>query len=146
MLHQLTFEIAAPPERVWAELADLASHHLWMADAGEIAFAGSQRSGVGTRMRVPTRVGPFRTTDLMTVTQWDEGTTMTVTHEGAVSGTGRFDLQPVAGGTRLLWSEELRFPWWLGGPVGAWIAGPILKRIWRGNLSRLAARVELSDR
>jgi hypothetical protein len=82
----------------------------------------------------------------MTVTQWDEGTTMTVTHEGAVSGTGRFDLQPVAGGTRLLWSEELRFPWWLGGPVGAWIAGPILKRIWRGNLSRLAARVELSDR
>jgi len=138
-------EIPASPDRVWAELADLGSHHLWMADAGEIAFDGQQRSGVGTRMRVATRVGPLRSTDLMTVTEWDEGTRMAVDHEGAVSGSGRFDLEPQGAGTRLIWSEELRFPWWLGGGIGAWVAGPILKRIWRGNLDRLAARVTVSD-
>jgi len=116
-----------------------------MADAIEIKFDGAQQSGVGTRLRVPTRIGPFHTTDLMTVTEWKVGKTLAVDHEGTVSGSGRFDLEPVGIGTRLIWSEDLRFPWWLGGGVGAWIAGPILKRIWRENLSRLAARVALSD-
>jgi hypothetical protein len=125
-------------------LADLGSHHEWMADAGEIGFEGPQRTGVGTRMRVPTRIGPFRTTDLMTVVEWEEGKTMAVDHVGTVSGSGRFDLQPLGGGTRLVWSEELRFPWWLGGEVGAWLATPILKRIWRANLGRLVDRVAAS--
>ncbi len=141
LLHQLIVDIPAPPDRVWAELADLGSHHQWMADAEEIRFTDQQRSGLGTRMLVPTRVGPFRTTDLMTVTEWDEGRAMSVEHVGAVSGSGRFVLEPSGAGTRLTWSEQLRFPWWLGGPLGAWVAGPVLKRIWRGNLSRLAARV-----
>lgn len=112
-----------------------------MADALDIRFDGPQRSGVGTRIRVPTRIGPFRTTDLMTVTEWEVGRAMAVDHEGTISGSGRFLLEPAVDGTRLIWSEELRFPWWLGGGIGAWVAGPILKRIWRKNLSRLAARV-----
>ena len=141
LLHQLAVEIPASPDRVWAELADLGSHHLWMADADDILFEGPQTAGLGTRMLVPTRVGPFRTTDLMTVTEWDVGRAMSVEHVGAVSGSGRFELEPSGTGTRLTWSEQLRFPWWLGGPVGAWLAGPVLKRIWRANLSRLAARV-----
>jgi len=116
-----------------------------MADAGAIVFDGPQRSGVGTRIRVPTRVGPIRTVDLMTVTEWDEGKAIAVEHRGAVSGAGRFELEPHPAGTLLVLSEELRFPWWLGGPIGAWIAGPILKRIWQGNLGRLADRVGVSD-
>jgi hypothetical protein len=140
-LHQLIIDIPAPSDRVWAELADLGSHYQWMADAEEIRFTDQQRSGLGTRMLVPTRVGPFRTTDVMTVTEWEEGRAMSVEHVGAVSGRGRFALEETAMGTRLTWSEQLRFPWWLGGPLGAWVAGPVLKRIWKGNLSRLAARV-----
>jgi hypothetical protein len=77
----------------------------------------------------------------MTVTEWDEGRAMSVEHVGAVSGSGRFELEPLEAGTRLTWSEQLRFPWWLGGPLGAWVAGPVLKRIWKGNLRRFAARV-----
>jgi Polyketide cyclase / dehydrase and lipid transport len=141
LLHRLIVEIPAPPDLVWAELADLSSHHFWMADADEIIFEGKERAGVGTRMQVPTRVGPFRTTDLMEVTEWDEGRALAVDHVGAVSGSGRFELEPIEAGTRLTWSEQLRFPWWLGGPVGAWMAAPVLKRIWKGNLSRLTARV-----
>ncbi len=45
------------------------------------------------------------------------------------------------GATVLSWEEDLVFPWWLGGPVGAWAARPILRWVWRGNLRRFSALV-----
>jgi hypothetical protein len=43
--------------------------------------------------------------------------------------------------TELTWEEELRFPWWLGGPVTGAVAAPVLRRVWAGNLRRLASLV-----
>jgi Polyketide cyclase / dehydrase and lipid transport len=129
------------PGRVWAELADLGSHADWMGDAVEVEFEDGPTSGLGTRMRVPTRFGPFRTSDEMTVVEWLEGRVIGVEHRGAVSGTGRFEIAPENGGTRLIWTETLSFPWWLGGPIGAWIARPIMRAMWRKNLSRLGDRL-----
>ena len=133
-----------PPTGVWAELADLASHPQWMGDAEAIEFLDSRTAGVGTRMRVPTRIGPFRATDVMRVIGWEERRLIEVEHVGPVSGVGRFEIQPSGSGTELRWSETLRFPWWLGGPLGAWLARPILRRVWLGNLARLRQRVEVS--
>ena len=138
---RLEVTIPAPQERVWAELADLGSHAEWMADAAEIDFRGGPRSGPGTRMQVATRIGPFRMTDQMVVVKWVEGASIGVDHLGAVTGTGRFDLENAPGGSRLTWTEELTFPWWLGGRFGVWLAKPVLKRIWRSNLARFAERV-----
>jgi len=131
----------APPERVWADLEDLASHVDWMADAVAIRFLGDRRHGVGTRVECDTRVGPITLTDVMEVTEWVPGEAMGVAHVGIVRGTGRFTLTPLWGGrTRFAWEESLRFPWWLGGPVGAWVARPLLRSIWRRNLERLRTR------
>ncbi len=141
---ELVARFAAPSERVWAELADLRSHSEWMSDAGAIEFVGSQTQGSGTVMRVPTRIGPLRTTDLMTVVEWDEGRMIAVEHVGAVSGVGRFEIAPIGDGTEMRWSETLRFPWWLGGGIGAFVARPILRAIWRRNLDRLRRRIELN--
>lgn len=134
--------IPAPPEAVWADLSRLESHTEWMADAEGIEFLGETRTGVGTRIAVATRVGPFRTNDVMEFTAWDPPKTMGVHHQGLFTGSGRFTLAAEAGGTRFTWSEQIRFPWFLGGPVGAWAARPILGAIWRRNLRRLAARFE----
>lgn len=133
--------IDAPPEVVWADLADIASHVEWMADARAIRFRGNRRQGKGTVFECDTRVGPFRLTDVMEITEWKPRRAMGVRHVGLVTGTGRFTLKGVSGGrTRFTWKERLAFPWWLGGPIGSVVGGEVLRLVWKGNLARLRAR------
>ena len=136
----VTTHLPASPETVWRDIADLATHIEWMADAHAIAFLTPQRSGVGTRMQVETRFGPLRTTDVMEITAWDEGQSMAVAHQGLFTGRGAFSLAPEAAGTRFSWSEQIVFPWFFGGPLGAWLARPIFRWVWGRNLRRLRAR------
>lgn len=135
--------IEAPVQAVWDNVADLASHVEWMGDAESIEFRSDVRHGVGAEMVVATRVGPLRTNDVIEVVSWEPPTKMGVIHRGLVSGEGSFELTPMAGGTRFAWKERLSFPWWLGGPLTALLAGPVLAAIWRGNLDRLKQRIEL---
>ena len=137
--------IGAPPALVWSELRDIAGHVAWMADAAAIRFTSDQREGPGTAFDCETRVGPIRLLDRMVVTEWVDGRSIGVRHVGLVAGTGRFRIEPAdADGTttRCSWEEELRFPWWLGGPLGAAVAGPlVLRPLWARNLERLHAVV-----
>jgi carbon monoxide dehydrogenase subunit G len=137
--------IAAPIEVVWKEAANLPSHVEWMADAESIEFLSDLRAGVGVRMKVETAVGPLHTSDLMEVIEWVEKRTIGVRHTGLVRGSGRFELAPVAGGTRFTWTERLTFPWYLGGALTAIFAKPVLGWIWRRNLRGLKARIERSE-
>lgn len=135
--------IDATPRQVWRDVADISSHVEWMADAEAIRFLTRKRRGVGTSFDCDTRVGPFRLTDRMTVTSWQTNREMGIRHEGLVTGEGRFTLTPRKGGrTRFVWKERLVFPWWMGGPLGAFAAKPVLRAIWKRNLRRLAARFE----
>ena len=127
----------ADPSEVWAVLADLQSHDQWMKDAEKIEFESDSRSGTGTVMRVETRVGPLRTSDVIEVTGWTEGESIDVIHRGLVRGTGVLSMSEVGGDVRVDWIERLQFPWWLGGPITAFLAKPVLAAIWRGNLRRL---------
>ncbi len=138
---RVSIDIAAPIDAVWNEAARLERHAEWMADAEHIEFFDDRRSGVGTAMRVRTRVGPFVLHDDITVEEWAEPRLITVSHRGLVSGTGSFVFEPIEGGTRFSWHEDLRFPWYLGGPLTALFARPVLRRIWRGNLQRFAASI-----
>lgn len=133
----------APPERVWNDLANIASHVEWMADATAIRFLSPQTTGSGTRFECDTKIGPITMTDVMEITEWVPGKVMGVRHSGVVTGEGRFTLRKARHGrTQFHWSERLRFPAWMGGPVGAFAAKPILRRVWRRNLARLAERYQ----
>lgn len=128
-----------PHDRVWAALADLGAHADWMRDAESIVFLTDQRKGVGTRMEVETVVGPLRTLDKMEVVGWEEGRSIEVVHTGLVTGRGTLAATSRADGTLVSWDETLTFPWYLGGPVTAFLAKPVLGSIWKGNLERLEA-------
>lgn len=136
--------IAAPPATVWSTVEDIAGHVAWMDDAVAIRFTSDRRSGVGTTFECDTKVGPFRLVDTMKITEWKTGKVLGVRHIGIVSGQGRFTLRKARRGrTKITWTEKLRFPLWLGGPLAANIAGRVvLKRIWKKNLRNLAAIVE----
>jgi uncharacterized protein YndB with AHSA1/START domain len=135
--------IDAPPARVWDEVRHIDRHVDWMADAASITFTSRRRSGVGTTFDCLTKVGPLRLTDRMEITEWRDGKLMGVRHVGLVTGSGRFTLTKARGGrTRFTWDERLRFPWWMGGPIGGIAGGRIMKRIWKKNLRVLKALVE----
>lgn len=136
--------IHAPPKVVWAVLEDIAGHVDWMDDAVAIRFTSDQTGGVGTTFDCDTKVGPFRLTDRMEVTEWQPGRLLGVRHRGLVTGVGRFTLRPLRRGrTKFRWQERLRFPLWMGGPVGAAVGGRVLRRVWRRNLRNLRTRVEV---
>ena len=128
-------DIDAPVAAVWSYVSDIPSHVEWMADARSITFTSP------STFDCLTVVGPFRMVDRMEIVEWEEGAVIGIRHVGLVRGEGRFTLGPSAsGGTTFEWDEQLRFPWWLGGVVGAWLARPVLRRIWRRNLAALASR------
>jgi hypothetical protein len=141
----VSIDIDAPVARVWDVVEPVERHVDWMHDAVAIRFQGDQTRGVGTRFWCDTKVGPIKLVDEMEITEWRPGEAMGVRHVGIVTGTGVFTLTPIDldRRTRFTWTEELRFPWWLGGPVGAFVGGKVvMQAIWRRNLRELERLVE----
>jgi hypothetical protein len=135
--------IDAPRDRVWTVVRDIASHVDWMEDADAIRFTSRTHRGVGATFECDTKIGPFRLTDRMEVTEWREGRTIGIRHVGLVTGTGRFTLaRRRHGRTRFTWEERLTFPRKLGGWPGSVAGGLVLRQVWRRNLRNLKHRVE----
>jgi len=142
---RVAIEIDATPARVWEVVEPVENHVDWMHDAVAIRFTGEQTRGVGTEFLCDNKVGPIKLVDRMEITEWVPGEVMGVRHIGLVTGSGRFTLEPIDldRRTRFVWQEELTFPWWLGGPVGAYIGGKVvLRAIWNRNLRGLKQLVE----
>jgi Polyketide cyclase / dehydrase and lipid transport len=136
--------IDALPAAVWSVLEPIERHVDWMADAEAIDFTTEQTRGAGTTFICLTKVGPIRLRDAMEITEWTPNHAMGVRHDGLVTGVGRFTLSQCGPTrTRFIWREQLTFPWWLGGPLGAVVGGQlVLRAIWKRNLRTLKALVE----
>jgi hypothetical protein len=133
--------VDAPPDVVWDDLRHLGSHVEWMLDAVEIRFTSPTTDGVGTTFDCETKVGPIRLTDRMEVTRWEPGRGIGIRHVGVVTGEGVIRLSRRRGRrTKVTWSERLDFPWWMAGPLGAWVSVPVLRAVWRRSMRNLAAR------
>jgi hypothetical protein len=130
--------INAPLKTVWNEVSRLENHTNWMNDAEKIDFLSKNNSGMGTEMKVLTKIGPIKLYDYMTVTNWVVEKSIAVDHIGIVTGKGEFKLEEIdENNTKFNWEETLKFPIYLGGVIGEFFGAPILKLIWRKNLKNL---------
>jgi hypothetical protein len=145
----VSIDLDATPVEVWTIVEPIEDHTDWMADAVAIRFETEQTRGVGTKFLCDTKVGPIKLVDQMEITEWMPATAtqdgaMGVKHTGIVTGSGIFTLEPLAGGkrTKFTWTEDLDFPWYLGGRLGEIIGGKlVLSFIWKRNLRTLQALV-----
>jgi len=139
---QISTHINVSPEVLWEELRHIDRHVNWMHDSASITFLSSTTEGVGTQFSCLTKVGLLKTTDIMTITQWQENKTMGVEHVGLVKGTGTFHIEPHGEGSTITWKESLSFPLFFLGSLGALAATPLLTYIWKKNLTNLKNIVE----
>ena len=140
---EISTVINKPLNVVWDEVKIMENHVNWMEDAVKIDILSQNNSGLNTKMNVLTKVGPISLNDIITVTEWKEKESIGVIHEGIVTGKGVFYLTKVdENTTKFKWVETLKFPFYLGGPVGEVFGGLILKLIWKKNLKNLKEIIE----
>lgn len=131
-------DLPAPPERVWEQIRRWEDQSRWIRDAVWVRVLTPEREGVGVRVRVLNRVllVPLFTEQLE-VTGWDPPRRIAMAHRSFVRGEGIWSLEPVDGGTRFTWTEELSLPIPLLGELALLVYRPFLRRLMRGSLANL---------
>ena len=87
--------IYASLDDVWNEVSKIENHSKWMKDAVNIDFQTENKSGVGTKIKVLTKIGPIKLNDFMTFTKWEEKKSIGVDHIGIVTGKGEMQFEKV---------------------------------------------------
>ncbi len=133
--------VEAPPDRVWAVLADIERQPEWMTDLRSVQIETPGPVGVGTRAVGTVCIAGICVRDPIEVTAFEPPTRFAVEHRGRFRGHGTFIIADLGdGASRVVWDEVLAAPllpraWWLA-------ARPILGRVFRADLARLRARAE----
>lgn len=117
---QRTIDIAAPPERVWAVMADATRWHEWTASVTSVQLLDGPELRVGGRAEIrQPKLPPAR----FTVTALEPGRGFTwATGNVVVRATARHRIEPAPGGARA--TLAVRF----GGLLG-WLAGRAYRRL-----------------
>jgi carbon monoxide dehydrogenase subunit G len=132
---------AAHPDRVWSVLADWRRYPDWMPDVAWVRPLGPERA-LGLRLLVRTRVfGLPIASDVMLVTDWDPPRRLAIEHQGVVRGPAEWRLDPVGGGTRLTWAEEVRMRPAVLGELALRVYWPWQRFMFRRSLRNLGRLV-----
>ena len=135
--------IYASLDDVWNEVSKIENHSKWMKDAVNIDFQTDNKSGVGTKIKVLTKIGPIKLNDFMTFTKWEEKKSIGVDHVGIVTGKGEMKFEKIdENTTKFKWTETLKFPIYLGGVIGELFGKQVLELIWKQNLNNLKKIIE----
>ena len=133
--------IAAPPEAVFAAVADWEGQSDWVAFTRVTADGGPHR--VGERLVAVTKVAGVGFSDPMEVSSFQPPHRIDVRHLGrVVRGTGTFLVEPAPGGAWFVWAEDVDLPLGMVGRLGFVVVGPAFRLLLRRSLRRLARRVE----
>jgi carbon monoxide dehydrogenase subunit G len=122
--------LPVPLEEAWTVLMDWERQADWMLDADSVTVVSEHREGVGVKLAVRTRLfGVPAFTEPMEVTGWDPPRRLDIRHGSLVAGSGSWLLDPVEGGTRFTWREEIRLAVPLVGEVAATLYRPVMRAL-----------------
>jgi hypothetical protein len=103
-----TIDLPCGIEEAWTVLTRWERQADWMLDADEVVVRSPQREGVGVRLDVRTRLFQLPAfVEPMEVVAWDPPGSLEIAHGGAVRGRGSWRLEPVEGGARFTWIEQV---------------------------------------
>lgn len=135
--------LPVPCEAAWAFLVDWEHQASWMKDADRVQVVGSQREGVGTRIRVKTRLfGIPAFVEPMEVRGWDPPHRLLISHGSIVKGTGEWVLESLGSaheGCRFTWHEDITLRAPVVGELAARCYGVLMGRLMRGSLAGVRA-------
>jgi len=135
-------ELGLPPGEAWRRLLAWEDQITWIEDAVSVRVLTSHRGGVGVIVAVRTRVlGVPLLTDRLEVTVWDPPRRLVMAHRSLVRGVGEWLLQPVGGGTRFTWTEDLALPVPILGELLLLAYRPFMHRLMLSSLSNLKRMV-----
>jgi Polyketide cyclase / dehydrase and lipid transport len=135
-------DLSVPAEEAWRRLLAWEDQITWIVDAVSVRVLTSHRRGAGVIVAVRTRVlGVPLLTDRLEVTVWDPPRRLVMAHRGLVRGVGEWLLQPVGGGSRFTWTEELALPVPILGGLLVLPYRPFMHRLMRRSLSNLERMV-----
>ncbi len=140
--------IAAPPEDLWAVIADLEHQAAWMVDVRTLDIVTEQKQGAGVVLHVTSELfGLPIVKDVIAITAWEPPHRMDIEHRGQFHGTGQFLLDPVRNGTTFTWIEDFTPPL---GPLGelafVLVVRPHPRRVFARAMENVRRLAEESER
>jgi hypothetical protein len=130
------------PAGAWAVLVDWERQPEWMADADEVRVTSTAREGLGTTLRVRTRVLNVPVfTERLEVVGWDPPRELRMAHRSFVRGAGTWSLTPAGAGTRFRWIEDLSLPVPLLGGLALLAYRPFMRYLMGRTTRRLQTYV-----
>jgi uncharacterized membrane protein len=132
-------DVAAPPEAVWAHVADPAGYLHFMSGVTRWEVVSPDPQGVGARYRMLLRVGSAEVGGLVEVVEWSEPCDIAWTSVTGVDQRGRWRVRarPDGPGGRPRTRVELRLAYGIAGAgLSGWLAERIAAPTVRGHLRR----------
>jgi uncharacterized protein YndB with AHSA1/START domain len=140
---EASVDLPVEPATAFAALVDPRSQQRWMIATKLYAIDGSVSvPQVGSRLAAFTGIASIGFLDTMIVTVYDPPRRWITDKDGdLLRGVGIMQVEPLGGGSRVTWANELEPPFGLLGRVGWLVAGPIAKFGLQACLRRLAKQV-----
>src|SRR4051794_14744534 len=128
-----SLDTTVDPQVAWAAITDWAGQSRWMPMTRVDVVSGD--GALGTRLTARTGVGPIAFVDDMEIDVWEPPRRCEVRHRGRmVRGRGVFTVDPVDGGARVTWEEDLT-------GIAARLSAPLGRAVLRIALRRFVRRL-----
>jgi hypothetical protein len=135
-------QLPVPSEDAWRTLLRWEEQSRWIRDADSVRVLTEHREGLGVRIAVRNRVFNIPAfTEELEVTGWDPPRRLQMTHMSFIHGTGTWNLDPEAEGTRFRWVEDVSLPIPVLGEIALWVYRPFLLHLMRGAMRDLRSSV-----